>query len=360
VKLLSTKTLIICAVLLISASGITACGEKEKVTVAIMTKLEAGSIVGSSEINAARLFIEDHGIKDIEIFPIDDAWEPKKAKAAYEEVKKRGIKLLITSHISTCAVAISDAINRDRTLTFVAGAATDKLSRKDDYILRNIQDVEGEQESIAGYISAMPQKKLLVIRDLDNDGYTVPALEHFLKFMKGQPRVIDISIRKLDLGDLEAKMKKENFDVLYLLIGGYKSTSGSIAQLAVKIRPNCAIVFTPWMKTPALLETTGGAVKNSIVPSHYPPRAKSPAVNNYIERFKKKFGYPPTFISLNVYSALQIISEAVSAGKRTPDEIRDYVLKKKHFTTDFGAIAFDDFGDVRMPLYFITDLTVEF
>ncbi len=359
-KLLSNPPMAICVALFIVFSCMAGCGKDDKVTVAVMTKLESGSIVGSSEINAARLFIESHGIKDIEIFPIDDAWEPGKAKAAYEEVKKRGIKLLITSHISTCAVAISDAINRDRILTFVAGATTDRLSRKDDYILRNVQDVEGEQESIAGYINAMPQKRLLIIRDMDNHGYTVPALEHFRKYIKRQPRVIDISIKKLDLKDLEAKMKKEDFDVIYLLIGGYKSVSGSIAQLADRVRPNTVIMFTPWMKTPALLETTGGTIKSSIVPSHYPPRAKSPAINRYIERFKKKFGYSPTFISLNVYCALQIISEAISAGKRTPDEIRGYILKKKHFKTDFGTITFDEYGDVRMPLYFITDLTTEF
>lgn len=354
------KTLTVFLIFLIAASGIIACGEKEKVTVAIMTKLESGSIVGSSEINAARLFIEDHQIKDIEIFPIDDAWEPEKAKAAYEEVKKRGIKLLITSHISTCAIAISDAINRDHILTFVTGATTDALSRKNDYMLRNVQDVEAEQESIAGYINAMPRRKVLIIRDLDNEGYTVPALKYFRKYVKAHSRVIDISIRKLDLGELEARMRKENFDLVYIMIGGYKSTAGSIAQLAVKVRPDCPVMFTPWMKTPALLETTGGAIKNSIVPSHYPPRAQSPAINNYIERFKKKFGYSPTFISLNVYSALQVISDAVSAGNRTPDAIRSYILKKKQFTTDFGTITFDEHGDARMPLYFITDLAAEF
>lgn len=64
------------------------CSKKEKTTVAIMTKLEAGSIVGSSEINAAKLFLEDHKIDNIEIFPIDDSWNPEKAVAAYKEIKK--------------------------------------------------------------------------------------------------------------------------------------------------------------------------------------------------------------------------------------------------------------------------------
>lgn len=325
-----------------------------------MTKLESGSIVGSSEIDAARLFLEDRQIKNMEIFPINDGWEPDKAKLAYEEVKRRGIKLLITSHVSTCAIAISDSINNDRILTFVTGATTDILSGKKDFIFRNIQDVNAEQKSIAEYINALPQKKVLIIRDTDNHGYTDPALRHFRDSLKKPVSVIDISIAGLDLGMLKKQLKREDFDILYLLIGGYKSAAGSIAQLAKQTRPKTLIVFTPWIKTPTLIETAGHAIKSSTIPSHYPPRAESPAINSYMERFKNKFGYSPTFISLNVYNALHIIADAIAAGKRSPEEIRDHIVTKKTFSTDFGTITFDEFGDVQMPLYYITDLTREF
>ncbi len=304
--------------------------------------------------------MEKHAIKNIEIFPIDDGWEPGKTKVAYEEVKKRGIKFLITSHVSTCALAIADEINRDHILTFVTGATTDALSGKNDFIFRNIQDVRYEQASIAHYIGGLPQKKLLIIRDTDNDGYAVPALKYFEMAVNKPVSRIDISISKLDLNVLAEKIKTYEFDILYLLIGGYKSGSGSIAHLAKKIQPKTVIVFTPWMKTPSLLETAGKAIRDSITPSHYPPRAQAPAINDYIEHFKKRFGYAPTFISLNVHSALQIISEAVAAGKRTPEQMREYILHKRTFKTDFGTVTFDEFGDVRMPLYFITDLAREF
>jgi branched-chain amino acid transport system substrate-binding protein len=347
-------------VVLIALFSLLSCGNSEKTTVAIMTKLESGSIVGSSEINAARLFLEEHRTKNIEIFPVDDAWEPKKTKLAYEEVRRRGIRILITSHVSTCALAIRDEINRDHVITFVTGATTDLLSGKNDYIFRNIQDVRYEQISIAEYINGLSRKKLLVIRDTDNDGYTVPALKYLQANLKRQAPVIDISINRLDLDALAGKMKRHNFDVLYLLIGGYKSVSGSIAQLAKKLRPDTVIIYTPWMKTPSLLETAGKTIKDSIVPSHYPPRAETPAINDYVERFKKRFGYSPTFISLNVYSALQIVSEALAMGKRSPEEMRDYILNKRTFKTDLGDITFDEYGDTRMPLYFITDLSKEF
>jgi branched-chain amino acid transport system substrate-binding protein len=337
------------------------CSREQKIEIAVMTKLESGSIVGSSEVNAAKMCLEDHGTGQMEIVPIDDAWNPEKAKEAYREVQKRSIRFLITSHVSTCALAIAEEINRDGVLTFVTGATTDLLSKKDDYLLRNIPDVEEEQKGIADYIRGLPQKKLLILRDTDNHGYTFPALQHFRnRLARDRVAVVDISMARLDLDALEARLKREEFDLVYLLIGGYQSTAGSLAQLAKKLRPKAKIVYTPWMKTPTLLETAGSSIRDSVIPSHYPPRTESPAIRNYIERYKKRFNYAPTFISLNVYTALQILLEAIRAGNHTPDKVKAYVLKKGAFTTDFATVTFDPYGDTRANLHFITDIAHEF
>ncbi len=337
------------------------CEKEKPVKIAIMTKIESGSIVGSSEVNAARFFIEEKNIKNIEIIPFDDGWDSEKSKIAYENVKKQGIKILITSHVSTSALAIADSINKDKILTFVTGATTNILSKKDDYIIRNILDVELEQKQIAEFINNTPEKKLLIVRDSDNFAYTEPALKYFTDFYKKELfRKIDISISKLDIAMLEEEMKKDSFDVVYILIGGYKSVSGSIGQLAKKLNQNVKIIYTPWMKTPALLETAGDSIENSIIPAHYPPKAENPKILNYIDRFKKKYSHAPTFISLNVYSALEIIYEAIQAGNKTPEEIKSYIISKKKFTTEFGSITFDEYGDTEMPLFFIKNIKEEF
>jgi branched-chain amino acid transport system substrate-binding protein len=337
------------------------CIKKEKTKVAIMTKLEAGSIVGSSEINAAKLFLEDHNIDNIELVPIDDSWNPEKAVVAYYEIKKRGIGILITSHVSTCALAIKDHINKDKTFTLVTGATTDLLSDKDDYIFRNIQDVGKEQKSIAEYMTRKKFRKLLIIRDTDNYAYTDPAIKYFMNnYPDKNVTEITVSIKNLDIPALEQRLKKISFSTLYLLIGGYKSEAGLIAQLARKHNPDVPIIYTPWMKTPTLLDTAGTSLAGSIIPSHYPPHNTNPNVDRYMERFKKQFNYPPTFISLNVYSALQIVSQAINDGHTKPDEIKKFILEKKSFETEFGIITFNQYGDVESQLFFITDIPGEF
>ncbi len=360
-KLLIILSLLIC----------TTCSKPAKVKIAIMTKLNLASIVGSSEVNASRLFMEDYPETKLEISCFDDKWLPDETIRQYEIIKKEQIDIIITSHVSTCVIAIRDRINTDQIFAMVTGATTDELTKKDDMIFRNMLDVEKEQERIAEYMNqtingGQPDfkgrfEKLLIIRDIENVAYTTPALKFFLDhYLPKDYQVIDINMSDLNIDQLQQQMKALHFKSLYLLIGGYKTNCGSIAQLASSLEPNLPIMYTPWMKSPSLLETAGATIDNSIIPSHYPPKGQNHEVDHYMKRYKEKYGNPPTFISLNVYSALEIINQAVENGSKKPLDIKKYILKTKTFKTRFGNVSFNEYGDVDIPLYFVTHIKDEF
>jgi branched-chain amino acid transport system substrate-binding protein len=354
------KPLVVLLLFFIPASFLMTCTKRDKIKIALMTKFESGSIIGSSEAGALNLYLEEKGIKNIELVYIDDGWDPVKAVQAYEDVKSRGIDILITSHISTCAVAIADMVNRDKVLTMVTGAVTDELSLKDDYIFRNIQDVEQEQKSIADYIKKNFPAHLLIVRDVDNYAYTGPALKNFIHYYRNNVTVVDVSMASIDFKLLEQKMKKAKFESLYLLIGGYKIGAGSIDQLARSINSSCPVMYTPWMNTPSIIETAGLSIKGSIMPSHYPSKNRYPALNSYLERFKKKYGYAPTFISLNVYTAFELLNMAIKKGAHNPDSIKKYFLDAGEIKSEFTSTEFNRWGDVEASLYFFPDIPGEF
>ncbi len=354
------KTVKVLLIMIITLFFLLSCSKKEPVKIAIMTKLVSASTVGSSEINASKIFLEDNKNNNIQIIPFDDKWDPKYTLLQYEQIKKQNINIMITSHTSSCLLAISDQVNRDKILNFVAGATTDKVTGKDDYIFRNVIDVEKEQQKIAEYMNSR-YSNVLIIRDSDNNAYTEPALNYFKKYSTIKNiNQIDISMDKLDLETLKKDIKKNKFDSLYLLIGGYKVHAGAISQLARQINPSCSIMYTPWMKSPLLNETAGSSLEGSILPSHYPAHGANSQVDEYIKRYIEKYGDAPTFISLNVYTALEILNMAINDGAINPDQIKKYILNKKVFNTRFGKISFDQYGDVDMPLYFITDIKKEF
>ncbi|MCK9289778.1 MAG: ABC transporter substrate-binding protein [Candidatus Cloacimonadales bacterium] len=336
------------------------CAKQEKIKIAIMTKLSSASIVGSSEINAGKLFIEKNNIKDLEIYAYDDQWEPNESIIQFNKMRSDGIDILITSHISGCVIALEEMINNEKVFCFVTGATTDEISGKDDFIFRNVQDVISEQKSMAEFTNKH-YNDLLVIRDTDNFAYTEPALKYFLKYQKlNSVHLIDISIANLNLDSLRQEIEVFDFDSLYLLIGGYQVNAGNIAQLVDNIKPKIPILYTAWMKSPTLLETAGQTIKQSIIASHYPPYGENKNIINYLNDYQNKFGELPTYISFNVYSALEIIYEAIRNGNKSPQEIKDFLLEKRVFSTQFGEIIFNNYGDIEASLYFINDILKEF
>lgn len=337
-------------------------GPLPRVPVALMTKLEAGSIVGSSEVNAARIYMEQHPRSRLDLIPFNDNWDPQQARLTYADIRTRGIRLLVTSHTSTCAIAIASDINRDGILTMITGATTDVLSGQDDYILRNTMDVGAEQHAIAEFINGIPGVRLLVIRDTDNFAYTEPALRYLLKGLKNPPvLVVPTSIKALNPDSLSRTIREADYNTVYILVGGYRPAAGSLAQLAMKERPGCQILFTPWVSSPKMLEAAGPAIENSVIPSHYPPRFRSASIDRYFQLFHGRYGYDPTLISLNVFCALGILDEAVDAVGAAPLDVKSYILSKHRFTTPFDTtLEFDRFGDVKMPLYFLSHSKKEF
>lgn len=334
---------------------LTGCGQEKTVKVALMTKLEAGSLVGSSEVDSARMFLKENGIKNIEIVPFDDGWDIEKVKTAYKEARAQGIQIFITSHTSTCALELKKLTDQEQNdvLVLVTGSTTNQLSNLDDNNIRVVQDVASEQKSIAEEISRYGFKHLLIVRDLDNIKYTEPGLEFFLKNYKGKTTLIDMSIKTLDMTALKDQIAAVPFDGVYTLIGGNQSVSGSVAQLAWYLNPHIKVFFTPWNNASTVVETAGDSIDVCVMANHYPFKGNQPGVKAYFDNFDKTYGYVPTYNSLHIYRALSILSNAVQAGETEPMAIKTYILNKADFDTKFGPITFNATGDVEMPLYFI-------
>jgi len=114
------------------------------------------------------------------------------------------------------------------------------------------------------------------------------------------------------------------------------------------------------MNTPSIIETAGTSINGSVMPSHYPSRNMSPDLKKYLERFKDKYGYSPTFISLNVYTAFELLSKAIETGADNPDLLKKYFLNAGELKSELTVTKFNKWGDVDAPLYFISEITGEF
>lgn len=338
------------------------CNTQKTVKVAVFTKLEAGSIIGSSEIDAIRMYLDKYDIKNIEIFPFNDGWNPELIAGVYKEARAKGINIFFTSHTSTCAMELKKLTDQemDDVIVFITGSTTDLLSNLDDNNIRVTQDVIKEQKSLAEEISKYSYKNLLILRESDNFRYTEPALKYFAENYKNKFEVVDFSASKIDMDKLYQDVSKVKYDAAYVLVGGNQALGGSIAQLAWKLNQDAKIYLTPWNNAPTFVETAGNAVGSCVLGSHYPSKKDYPQLDKYLEDFKKRYGYAPTYNSLHLYKAITVLEEALSDGNYTPKEIKKYIIDKKTFGTELGDLNFSETGDVDMPLYFIDNIKESF
>jgi len=333
-----------------------------KIQVGIIAWLGSGAVVGSSEINAAELFLEEHPESKIEIVPVDDKWDPEVTTAITKQSIENGVQFFISSHPSKCAVAIEDCFDSPGAMVVVAAATSPALTDKDDYIFRIIADAECEQEAIAGYIQQLEGSRILVIQDEGNLPYTDPAFYFFSETLKVGEKW-EITHCKMKITDFTADTYKDfmspEYDVLYILAGSYQTSIGNIAQLFHHLHPEKPIILTPWARSPSILEIAGPAISQMVLPSQYPSRRENPVIDIYFNRFKERFGYEPHSMTIGIWQAMELFHNAFSAGCKTPEEVKNYFLTNPVHQTTLGTVTFNEYGDVNQEYYFIKDMVRE-
>lgn len=340
---------------------LTSCTQ-EPVKVAVIARLESGSIMGMSTWDQVKFFEERNDSKGIEFYPYNDDGSREGIEKVYEELKAEGIDIIVTAHKSDSGIWLSELIQKDGAdkIMFAAGTTTDLLTGLDDNFIRFVQSAHQEQKAAVSYIKEKGFKDVLIIRDIDNISYADTALKSFDENYDFNFELIDINVKNIDFVDLENQLKLKKYDLVYLVIGDYNVSSGAIAQLAVKVRPDTKILYNGWMKTQGLLETAGESLKQSAMLSHYPARGENDILDKYLVEFFDSYGYTPNTIGITVYKIIDALNQSVESGNSTPDEIKTFMIQKKTINTELADVVLDEYGDSIAPFYFIQDIYGEF
>lgn len=334
----------------------------EPIPVGLVAWTGSGAVVGSSELNAGDLYLEEHPESRIRLLFLDDQWKPEKTGPVIQGARDVGVRFFITTHPSNCALASLPLFKDPGALLINLASTSPVLSGQDDFFLRIIPDAVREQQAIARYIHQLPGQRLLVVRDTGNPPYTDPAFAAFAAELEalGRWQIVHRPLRVADFSpDAERALMAEPFDALYILAGSFQTAVGNIAQLFHYLHPQAPILLTPWARSPAILETAGDAIDRIILPSPYPPRHQAPALDDYFRRFRARFGYEAHAMTIGVQQALELLDRAFAQGHTDPAAVKDFLLSVPVHQTRLGSIAFDRTGDVSGSYSFLTDLKQE-
>ena len=360
------KHIVILFLLVITMQHLTAC-TNHPVKVAVIARLESGSIMGMSTWDQVKFYQSRHPdqSKLMEFVPYNDDGTKEGITRIYEELRSDGIDIIITAHKSDSGIWINELANQDPepVLILASGSTTEKLSGLDDSTIRFVQSASKEQEAVAAYIKEKGYKRPVIVRDIENASYATTALDAFTKAYGDDFHWFDIHLSKIDFVTLEKQLNTIDFDIAYFLISDYNISAGAVAQLVTKVNPDAKVLYNAWMKTEALLDTAGKSLYKSAMLSHYAPYTESAAIASYIDDYRKMFAYTPNTIGLTVYNILEISHDVVgngTFGAKTAEGIKQAILDTGRFETELSTVEIDAYGDATGTFYVIESILEEF
>jgi branched-chain amino acid transport system substrate-binding protein len=309
-----------------------------------------GAVIDPSDRNTADLYLEEHPRSRIRLVDHFNPADPARGPASIAALKRKGVALFVTTQASNLAVPSLPQFADGQALAINVSAVSNALSGRQDFFLRIVPDLSGEQRAIARAIDRLPGHRLLVLQDTGNRAYTDPAFRSFAAALarsgRWQIERRTLPIARFNVGR-DRHLLAGDFDALYILGGGFVPIIGNLCQLFHTLHPQAPILLTPWARSPQVSGSAGPAAAWIRVASPYPSRRQDPQVEAFLRRFERRFGYTPYAMALGTYQALELLDQALAQGGGSPTAVRRYLLSRPQHTTSFGPIGFDAYGDVQ-------------
>ncbi len=73
------------------------------------------------------------------------------------------------------------------------------------------------------------------------------------------------------------------------------------------------------------------------------PKAASPS---FVARYRERFGEAPLMSAANSYDAVMFLAQALEAGRRSAQEVKDFIVTREFASETFGAARFSPLGGI--------------
>ena len=273
-----------------------------------------------NEINAAG------GIngQQIELIAEDDEGAAEKSVSAYKKlVTKDGVKFIIGSLTSGCAIAITPLAQAQKIVQIAPAATAPTLTDAGNYIFRTCYD-DPFQGTVGGKFAAetLGAKNAAILYDISND-YSVGLTDNFKASFEANGGSI-VSLETYSTGDKDfnaqlTKIKNANPDVVYL--PDYYSTVALIVkQLRAQGIEAPIVGADGW---DGLTENAGDEVLGGFYSNHYAADSTEEKVQNFVKNYKEKYSLTPTAFAALGYDSVYMLKDAiVKSGNSDSEAVR--------------------------------------
>ena len=335
--------------------SLTACTKKDENVIRIgevgsMTGGEAtfGSATHSGIELAFKQINEAGGVKGkkLELFSLDDQGKPDEAAIAVTKlITQNGVIAILGEVASSRSLAMAPIAQNYKIPMITPSSTNPKVTEQGDYIFR-VCFIDPFQGTVMAKFAhdTLKVKNVAVLRDVKND-YSVGLANFFSETFKKLGGVISVD-QSYSSGDVDFKaqltaVRAKNPDAI--MVPGYYTEVGLIARQARELGIKVPLLGGDGWDSPKLKEIGGEALNGSYFSNHYSNEDKSPAVQEFITKFKAAYGIVPDGLTAMGYDAARVLVDAMNRAKSlSPSDIRDAIAQTKNYAGVTGHITIDE------------------
>jgi branched-chain amino acid transport system substrate-binding protein len=319
----------------------------------------AGPLSGSSldmgetqEIGAQKAFehLNDKGGllgKEIVVISVDDACEPRQAKAVARQLVNEGVVFVVGHHCSACTLAVSKIYEKAGIIMISPASTNPKVTDKGGSNVFRTIGRDDQQGTIAGDYLADNHSKSNIAIIHDGQAYGL-GLAEFTKLQLNKRGINEVMFDSYtsdqkDYKSIVNKLVNKKINVLYA--GGYLTDIGIILRQAKKELPNLRLFSGDAVANVQFLFVAGKAGEGT----HFtfgPDMRLNPEARDVVAAIREEDAFEPDGFTLYSYGAVQAWAQAVKqAGSLKPKAVIK-ALREGSFDTVLGKIGFDEKGDI--------------
>jgi branched-chain amino acid transport system substrate-binding protein len=346
---------------LVAALTIFCAGSGNKIKLGLIAPLTGDvKTFGESTRNGYTLAVDEAnaagGVNGKLIDPriADDKNDPTEcANAGSKLINQDGVKLIVGSVASKCSNPLSDLCQSSKVVMIATGSTnplvtvTDKGVRK-DYVFRACF-IDPFQGAVGARFALdnMKARTAAVLYDVGND-YSKGLAEYFKNtFTQGGGSIVlykSYAKDDVDFSSLLTDVKQANPEVLFL--PDYYQKVGLIAMKARELGIPAKLLGGDGWDSPDMVKIAGDAINGGYFTNHFSPDDQRPEVQDFVRKYKAKYGAAPDALATLAYDATNIMLESIRrAGTDKPTAVRDAMAKITDFPTVSGKISFDANGN---------------
>ncbi len=242
-------------------------------------------------------------------------------------------------------------------IPMISPASTNpKVTEVGDYIFR-ICFIDPFQGTVmAKFALAQGWKKVAVLTDVKQD-YSVGLADFFVKYFTAHGGEV-VKEQKYSTGDKDFKpqltsLKGAQPDAIF--VPGYYAEVALIGKQARLLGLKVPLLGGDGWVGDSLLKVAGNSLDGSFFSCHFSAEDKSPAVQDFVAKFRARYQETPDDMAALGYDSAMILAEAIKrAGTTEGDKLRDAIAATKNHPGITGNITLDAQRNAAKPAVILT------